>query len=78
MTLEKYQGFKSNYINAESGNTYWILGCKKSGNDTLYLGIIEIDADVREEYWLKIKEIPESIKISEIRSEGKYSKRKRK
>jgi hypothetical protein len=76
MTLEKHQGFKSNYINTESGNTYWISGCKKGGNDTLYPGIIEIDDDVREEYWLQIRGIPESIKITEIRSEGKYSKRK--
>jgi len=76
MTLDKYQGFKSNFINMETGNNFWISGCKKYGNDTLYPGIIEIDDEVREEYWTKIREMPECKMLSKIRSDGKYSKRK--
>src|SRR5687767_2676630 len=30
---------------------YWISGCKKDGSDALYSTLIEIDEDVREEYW---------------------------
>ena len=74
--LEKYNGYKSNFIDNESGNTYWISGCKKNGNDTLYPGTIEIDDDIRERYWTEIRQQPDSKNIRSIRSEGKYSKRK--
>ncbi len=69
-------GYKANYFNVESGLEYWISGCKKSGNDTLYPGIIEIDDDAREEYWIQIRKKPESVHITKFRSEGKYSKRR--
>jgi len=55
---------------------YWISGCKKAGDDTLYPGIVEIDEDVREEYWLQIRNRPGCVEQTSTRSEGKYSKRK--
>jgi hypothetical protein len=74
-TLKGY-GYKANYEDVETGDYYWISGCKKKGDDTLYPGTIEIDEDVREEYWLKIREQPERVHESKIRSEGKYAKRR--
>lgn len=50
------RGFKANYHDIETGDLYWISGCKQDGNDGLYGGSsAEIDADVREEYWTTIR-----------------------
>jgi hypothetical protein len=70
-------GFKANYFDVESGMWYWISKCKQKGNDTLYGGVfIEIDEDVREEYWTEIRKQPESKHITRFRTTGKYSKRR--
>jgi hypothetical protein len=69
-------GYKANYFNVDTGLEYWISGCKKNGNDTLYPGIIEIDEDAREEYWIQIRKKPENVHLTRFRSEGKYSKRR--
>ncbi len=57
----KGQGFKSNYIDVESDEQFWISGCRKDGADRLYGERIpiEIDEDVREEYWTSIRKQPE-------------------
>lgn len=57
----KGQGFKANYLDIETGEEYWISGCKKDGSDRLYgeRNPIEIDDDVREEYWTEIRGAPE-------------------
>ena len=56
----KGSGYKSNYYDVETGEEYWISGCKKDGSDRLYgeRVPIEIDDDVREEYWLDIRQMP--------------------
>ncbi|HWL92922.1 MAG TPA: 1-deoxy-D-xylulose-5-phosphate synthase [Phycisphaerae bacterium] len=55
------KGDKANYFDVETGEQYWISGCKKRGGDRLYgVGKIEIDDDVREEYWTIIRESPAS------------------
>jgi hypothetical protein len=69
-------GYKANYVNLETGMKYWLSNCKQDGNDTLYPGIIEIDEDAREEYWLSIRKKPECVHLTQIRSVGKYSKRR--
>ncbi len=71
--FQRFRGVKANYFDAETGEEYWISGCKKKGDDTLYPGTVEIDEDVREEYWLPIRNRPECVNMSQIRSEGKYS-----
>jgi hypothetical protein len=70
----KGYGFKANYLNVESRQEYWISGCKKDGTDALYSTTVEIDDDVREEYWVEIRKKPESKNIKSFRCAGKYSK----
>jgi hypothetical protein len=54
-------GFKSNYIEEATGDDYWISGPKQDGSDRLYgeRVPIEIDEDVREEYWTTIRNLPD-------------------
>jgi hypothetical protein len=66
------QGFKANYADSETHEHYWISGCKKRGGDRLYSGTIEIDEDVREEYWSEIRGLPERKHQKLIRCVGKY------
>jgi len=65
-------GYKANYYDTETGAHYWISGCRRDGNDTLYGGVIEIDDDVREEYWTEIRGIPENKECPLSKSPGKY------
>ncbi|MFG0298269.1 MAG: 1-deoxy-D-xylulose-5-phosphate synthase [Phycisphaerales bacterium JB047] len=57
----KGAGVSGNYVNVETGDEYWISGCKKNGQDRHWAGsgIVEIDEDVREEYWTDIRGKPE-------------------
>lgn len=70
----KGSGFKANYFDSETGEHYWISGCKKDGTDHLYGGTIEIDDDVREEYWTEIRKMPESKETHAVRASGKYNR----
>jgi len=52
------QGFKANYFDVETGDPYWISGPRKDGKDRLYetsTAPVEIDDDVREEYWRDVR-----------------------
>jgi hypothetical protein len=55
-------GYKWNYV--ETGDHYWISGSRRDGKERLYLQSrpVEIDGDVREEYWTKICRMPEAKK----------------
>ena len=57
----KGRGFKANYFDVESGDEYWFSGCKRDGSDRLYgeRVPVEIDEDVRTEYWTEIRGLPE-------------------
>src|SRR2546423_13747787 len=70
----KRAGFKANYIEPATGDEFWISGCHKDGKDALYSTTVEIDDDVREEYWRKIRNKPEKGGISTIKVPGKYSR----
>lgn len=54
-------GFKANYFDVATGDHFWISGPKRAGGDALYGGNtpVEIDDDVREEYWRDIRRQPE-------------------
>jgi hypothetical protein len=57
----KGRGFKANYFDVETGEEYWISGPHRDGQDRLYgeRVPIEIDEDVRTEYWTEIRGLPE-------------------
>jgi hypothetical protein len=57
----KGSGSKANYYDTESGEQYWISGPRRDGADRLYKSDypVEIDEDVREEYWTDIRKAPE-------------------
>ena len=67
-------GSKANYLDVETREGYWISGCKGDGTDALYSTTVEIDDDVREDYWTQIREKPEMKEIGSFKSTGKYSK----
>lgn len=69
-TLGKVKGgFKHNCIDEETGDLYWVSGPKKNGGDQLYgRGVVEIDPDAREEYWMNIRKKPENINHSKYQS----------
>ena len=51
-------GYKWNHFDVETGDRYWISGPRKDGEDRLYAHSsqpVEIEDDVREEYWTKIR-----------------------
>jgi hypothetical protein len=54
-------GYKANYYEIESGDEFWISGCKRDGTDRLYVSgkPVWIDEDVREEYWTVVRDKPE-------------------
>jgi hypothetical protein len=54
--------FKSNFREVESGDEYWISGPHRDCQDRLCVSNIpiEIDEDVREEYWMDIRKKPEN------------------
>jgi len=58
----KGRGIGANYLNIDTGDEYWISGCKKNGQDRHWAGggSIEIDEDVRKEYWTEIRSQPEN------------------
>ncbi len=65
--LKTKSGYKYNCIEVETGDQYWVSGPKKRGGDTLYGGVVEIDEDAREEYWLRIRNLPENIHLTKYR-----------
>jgi hypothetical protein len=57
----KGRGFKANYRENETGEECWISGPRRDGLDRLYgksALLVEIDDDVREEYWTEIRKKP--------------------
>jgi|SRR5579862_2235041 len=56
----KGSGYKANYYEVGTGEQYWISGPRRDGCDALYATNIatEIDADVSDEYWTKIRKRP--------------------
>jgi len=53
----------ANYHEVDSRDGYWISGPKKNGQDRHPSGggPVEIDEDVREEYWTEIRKQPERV-----------------
>lgn len=60
-------GYKYNCFDVETGENYWISGPKKNGRDRLYGGMVEIDEDARQEYWVKIRNAPGAAHLARYR-----------
>ena len=77
-SLESLKGFsaKANYFDIKTYEEFWISNPRKDGNDSLFPAMIEIDEDVREEYWNSIRNEPNNCKSTFFKSPGK-SKNKR-
>jgi hypothetical protein len=77
-TLAPLNGFalKANYYDQQTLEEFWVSNPRRDGTDSLLPAIVEIDADVREEYWTKIRRQPSNSELSSYRSPGK-SKRER-
>jgi hypothetical protein len=63
LTFKRRRGICGNFVEIESNTEYWISGPRKDGCDRLFgeRVPVEIDEDVREEYWTKIRNQPEKI-----------------
>ena len=72
-TLEKTKGapLKANYFDSETLEDFWVSGPRKDGSDSLFSSVINIDEDVREEYWSSIRNQPENIEKTNYKSPGK-------
>lgn len=65
---------KANYYDKGSLEDYWVSGIKKDGTDAIFTADIEIDENVREEYWCNIRNLPENIQLGKYRSKGRSKK----
>jgi len=65
-------GFKSNYLNTQTYEHYWISGCRRDGMDALYATDVTIDEDVRKEYWTEIRGRRDQEHVTSFRAPGKY------
>lgn len=68
----KGSGFKANYFEVETGGHYWISGCRKDGNDSLYKTTVFVDEDIRKDYWTDIRGMPERQNQESFTSTGKH------
>ena len=61
--FHRTRGYKYNYLDVSTDEEYWISGPRKDGEDRLYgeRVPVEIDEDVREEYWLTIRKKPDRV-----------------
>lgn len=61
LTLQRAGGEKitGNFFDIETGDEYWVSGCKKKGGDYHWASKVSvtIDDEVKEEYWTTIRGI---------------------
>lgn len=65
-------GYKANYFDVETGDHYWISGCRKDGNDGLNRTTVNVDEDIRRDYWVDIRGLPECKDQASFVSAGKH------
>lgn len=63
-------GFKANHYDVVSGEQYWVSGPKRSGGDRLHgeRVPVRVDDDVREEYWVDVRGLPQRVKDTDASS----------
>lgn len=77
LELIRISGYKVNYF-ARDGDSiaeYRVSGPRRDGRDALYgAGAVEIDDDVREEYWTVIRRMPQSTGKAAFRPRAKHTR----
>ncbi len=62
---------KANYFDESTLEDFWISSPRKDGNDSLFSSTVNIDEDVRIEYWERIRELPKLTQSNTYKSSGK-------
>jgi len=70
---QRNRGSGANYTETQSGEPYWIAPCRKDGRDSLQPRVVQIDEEVREEYWHYIRALPNSVLEASYHSPGNSS-----
>lgn len=61
-------GVQSELLRRRDGRALLGVRPKRNGQDRLYGGLVDVDEDVREEYWTEIRCQPELRQLKEYRS----------
>ena len=67
-------GYKASHIDHENGDAYWVSAPHQDGQDTLYPGVVDIDDDVRLEYWQTVRGLPDRVHLTSYRSLGVHGR----
>jgi hypothetical protein len=65
------RALKANYFDAQTREEFWISGPRRDGRDSLSRTTVEVDSDVREEYWRDVRGKPEGTSSPSFRSPGR-------
>lgn len=65
-------GDKANYFDVETGEAYWITGCRKDGVNAFYNTDVEVDEDAARVYWCEVRDRPDQVEVRSFRMTGKY------
>ena len=74
MVLHKSIRGQYNCFDAGSGELWLITDPKANGRDKLHGGYVDIDADAREEYWLRIRNQPDSVALESFLADPRVTK----
>jgi hypothetical protein len=62
---------RANYVDAYTGEPFWVAAVRKDGYDSLEPRVVWIDEEAREEYWRCVREMPERLADTSYQSPGK-------
>jgi hypothetical protein len=63
-----------NCFDAGSGERYLVAEPKANGADKLNGGLVDIDDDAREEYWLRVRKRPDCVALDSFQAESRRGK----
>jgi hypothetical protein len=62
-TFHKSFAGRYNCFDAGTGERYLVADPKPNGRDKLHGGLVDIDEDAREEYWLRVRNLPDNAHL---------------
>ena len=72
--FQKQHSGRYNCFDAGSGEPALITEPRSSGRDKLNGGMVDIDADAREEYWLRVRKQPHNVHLDCYLAEPRVSR----